>query len=52
MDCIVYGVAKNWTQLSEFHCHFSYMSTLMSNYRGPFRAENSLEKRKRDLGEF
>ena len=23
MDCIVYGVAKSWTQLSDFHFHFS-----------------------------
>ena len=27
MDCIVYGIAKSWTQLSDFHCliifHFS-----------------------------
>ena len=22
MDCIVHGVAKNWTQLSDFHLHF------------------------------
>ena len=50
MDCIVYGVAKNWTQLTDFH--FSYTSTLMPNYRGPFGAENSIEKRKRDSGEF
>ena len=24
MDCIVYGVTKSWTQLSNFHFHFSY----------------------------
>ena len=23
IDCIVHGVAKNWTQLSDFHFHFS-----------------------------
>ena len=23
MDCIVHGVAKNWTQLSDFHFHCS-----------------------------
>ena len=23
MDCIVYGVPKRWTQLSDFHFHFS-----------------------------
>ena len=23
MDCIVYGVTKSWTQLSDFHFHFS-----------------------------
>ena len=22
MDCIVHGVAKSWTQLSDFHLHF------------------------------
>ena len=22
MDCIVYGVAKSWTRLSDFHFHF------------------------------
>ena len=22
MDCIVYGVAKSWIQLSDFHFHF------------------------------
>ena len=24
MDCIVHGVAKSWTQLSEFHFHFTF----------------------------
>jgi len=24
MDCIVHGVAKNWTQLRDFHFHFQY----------------------------
>ena len=23
MDCIVHGVAKSWTRLSNFHVHFS-----------------------------
>ena len=23
MNCIVHGIAKSWTQLSDFHCHFS-----------------------------
>ena len=23
-DCIVHGVAKSWTQLSEFHFHFTF----------------------------
>ena len=23
MDCIVHGVAKSWTQLSNFHFHYS-----------------------------
>ena len=23
MDCVVHGVAKSWTQLSDFHFHFS-----------------------------
>ena len=26
MDCIVYGVAKSWTRLSNFHFHFSLLS--------------------------
>ena len=25
MDCIVYGVAKSWTQLSDFHFHFFFL---------------------------
>ena len=24
MDCVVYGVAKNWTRLSDSHFHFSF----------------------------
>ena len=24
MDCAVYGVAKNWTRLSDSHFHFSF----------------------------
>ena len=23
MDCVVYGVEKSWTRLSDFHLHFS-----------------------------
>ena len=26
MDCIVHGVAKSWTRLSDFHFHFSKSS--------------------------
>ena len=26
MDCIVYGVTKSWTQLSDFHFHFIYVN--------------------------
>ena len=25
MDCIVHGVAKSWTQLSNFHFHFDIL---------------------------
>ena len=25
VDCIVYGVAKSWTQLSDFHFHFFFL---------------------------
>ena len=28
MDCIVHGVAKNWTQLSNFHLHFFSLLSL------------------------
>ena len=24
LDCIVHGVAKSWTRLSDFHFHFHY----------------------------
>ena len=28
MDCIVHGVAKSWTRLSDFHFHFSHETPL------------------------
>ena len=28
MDCIVRGVAKSWTRLSDFHFHFQWMQNL------------------------
>ena len=31
MYCIVHGVAKSWTQLSEFHFHFSLSGYCMKN---------------------
>ena len=27
MDCTVHGIAKSWTQLSEFHCHYFFTIT-------------------------
>ena len=30
MDCIVHGVAKSWTQLSNFHFHFSFRLVIAS----------------------
>ena len=30
IDCIVHGVAKSWTQLSDFHFHFSDMINIES----------------------
>ena len=32
MDCIVHGVAKSWTQLSDFHSHFS-LSTNLNKFK-------------------
>ena len=31
MDCIVHGIAKSQTQLSDFHYHFKGMRTKMTN---------------------
>ena len=28
MDCLVYGVTKSWTRVSDFHFHFSYIYLL------------------------
>ena len=35
MDCIVHGVAKSWTQLSDFHFHFppSLGKTIFSDFQ-------------------
>ena len=35
MDCIVHGVAKSWTQLSDFHFHFppSRGKTIFSDFQ-------------------
>ena len=30
MDCISHGVAKNWTQLTDFHFHFTFTLGLPS----------------------
>ena len=32
MDCIVHWVAKSWTQLSDFHFHFSYIICIHVNH--------------------
>ena len=29
MDCIVHGVAKSWTQLSDFHFRSHHYSTIL-----------------------
>ena len=31
MDCIVYGAAKSWTWLSDFHFHFQWQERELSN---------------------
>ena len=33
MDCIVHGVAKSWTRLSDFHLHFSTIHQLQIRFR-------------------
>ena len=30
MDCIVHGVTKSWTQLSDFHFHFHQWASLIA----------------------
>ena len=33
MDCIVHGVPKSWTQLSDFHFHGTFMGRWLSKSR-------------------
>ena len=44
MDCIVHGVTKSRTRLSDFHFHFPFQQR--SN------GENQLAKRKEEFGTF
>ena len=47
MDCIVCGVAKNWTQLSNFHLHFHFglrMQNEVGQRLTEFCQENTLVK--------
>ena len=37
MDCIVHGVAKSWTQMSDFHFIYVYISPLFFNVLFPHR---------------
>ena len=37
MDCIVHGVIKSWTQLSDFHFHFTF-SISLSELPGKLKA--------------
>ena len=32
MDYTIYGVAKSWTQLSDFHFHFPFLKNYFSSY--------------------
>ena len=32
MNCTVYGVAKSWTRLSDFHFHYIYMTYVQTLY--------------------
>ena len=45
MDCIVHGVAKSWTQLSNFHftCHFLLQKTLTREGNGTPLQHSCLE---------
>ena len=31
MDCIVYGVIKSWTRLTDFHFHDNFISSILRN---------------------
>ena len=33
MDCIVPGVTKSWTRLSDFHFHFGYTTICLSIFQ-------------------
>ena len=32
MDCVVHGVAKSWTRLSDFHFHFRLIQDIPLDY--------------------
>ena len=35
MDCVVHGVTKSWTQLSDFHFHFVTFLGMLKNFLPP-----------------
>ena len=45
MDSIVHGVAKSWTQLSDFHFHFHFTFKLITTVRIHDPNDSSLSKR-------
>ena len=51
MDCIVYGVAKSWTQLSNWHIHiyiFSFLRNLHTVFHGGYNIIWILKKVNKD----
>ena len=38
MDCVVHGVAKNWTLLSDFHFHFGTLVRVQEAVGGEGRS--------------
>ena len=41
MDCIAHGVAKSWTQLSDFHFHFLLLNIMRTAFS--FQTGNAKE---------
>ena len=44
MDCIVHGVAKSWTQLSDLH--FQYVKTKTQNINLPLSLKKERERKR------